>query len=644
MLGAAIPGDGFDGWQNYWNLWWVRKSLLELGCSPWHTELLDYPNGASLYFHTLNVPNGVLTLPIQESCGLLVAYNVVVVLSFALGGLGTYLLALRAIGWRGRYARAAAFFSGMVYSASPFHFAHLLGHMQVFSFQWLPFYCVALLGVCESAWQYEGVRNANKVAGAAQLLVFLLLAILCDWYNMVYLGLATALVLGWHLWSRRKGGVLGALRVLKMPGIAWAAAMVALSPLLVPMLRETTHASYMVPDEGQIPALSADLLAFVLPQEMHPLWGDWAASIAERFAASTSERMVFLGWLPLALGFIGWWRHTSNARVFGWLFLSFVVLALGPVLHVGGEVFAIGGRPVVLPYFLLYELVPFIGIARSVSRYVAMATLSLAVLAGIGLLALMRAASRGRLAMCLTACALVGFEFLPVPYPMSIPDVPAWYEQLAAEDGEFAVLNLPVNWDRPQYLLYQTVHGKPLVAGYISRRNPEGPIEQYPGLQALRALGEDVLAFPDAETFATIAGDLSLRYVVLDRYQMPGLEERSGTEATAERLLKGQMVVHRDDRITVYRMMPPERPRAYVRLVGPWGQRRVDGGGPTRDACADCGLEVRVGDCPVLVSVRCSNGAETQVVFSGRSTAGIRSLLPTCSVLRKAEWREIRCN
>ncbi|MBC7225454.1 MAG: hypothetical protein H5T59_14470, partial [Anaerolineae bacterium] len=23
VLGQAIPGDGFDGWQNYWNLWWV---------------------------------------------------------------------------------------------------------------------------------------------------------------------------------------------------------------------------------------------------------------------------------------------------------------------------------------------------------------------------------------------------------------------------------------------------------------------------------------------------------------------------------------------------------------------------------------------------------------------------------------------
>ncbi|MBK7203641.1 hypothetical protein [Candidatus Amarolinea dominans] len=28
-LDAAIPGDGFDGWQNYWNFWWLRQSLVE---------------------------------------------------------------------------------------------------------------------------------------------------------------------------------------------------------------------------------------------------------------------------------------------------------------------------------------------------------------------------------------------------------------------------------------------------------------------------------------------------------------------------------------------------------------------------------------------------------------------------------------
>ena len=58
--GRAIPGDSFDGWQNYWNLWWVKKALLELLLSPFQTDYLFYPTGVDLYFHTLNIFNGLI--------------------------------------------------------------------------------------------------------------------------------------------------------------------------------------------------------------------------------------------------------------------------------------------------------------------------------------------------------------------------------------------------------------------------------------------------------------------------------------------------------------------------------------------------------------------------------------------------------
>jgi hypothetical protein len=64
-FGHAIPGDGFDGWQNYWNLWWVKTALIDQHTGPFFTQLLFYPTGVSLLFHTLNVFNGVLSLPIS---------------------------------------------------------------------------------------------------------------------------------------------------------------------------------------------------------------------------------------------------------------------------------------------------------------------------------------------------------------------------------------------------------------------------------------------------------------------------------------------------------------------------------------------------------------------------------------------------
>ena len=96
---TAIPGDSFDGWQNYWNLWWVKLALVERNQSPYTTDLLYYPTGVGLYFHTLNPFNGLVTLPVQLVAGLIAAYNMVVLISWVLAGYGTYLLTLWVIGY-----------------------------------------------------------------------------------------------------------------------------------------------------------------------------------------------------------------------------------------------------------------------------------------------------------------------------------------------------------------------------------------------------------------------------------------------------------------------------------------------------------------------------------------------------------------
>lgn len=90
-LMSAIPGDSFDGWQNYWNLWWIKTALVEQIHNPYVTNALFYPTGVNLYFHTLNPFNGLLTLPVQLSASLILAYNTVVFFSWVIGGYGVYL-------------------------------------------------------------------------------------------------------------------------------------------------------------------------------------------------------------------------------------------------------------------------------------------------------------------------------------------------------------------------------------------------------------------------------------------------------------------------------------------------------------------------------------------------------------------------
>ena len=48
------------------------------------------------------------------------------------------------------------------------------------------------------------------------------------------------------------------------------------------------------------------------------------------------------------------------------------------------------------------------------------------------------------------------------------------------KSAEGALFNLPANFERPGYLLYQITHGKPITTGYVTRDNPRTIRERAP--------------------------------------------------------------------------------------------------------------------------------------------------------------------
>ena len=134
-----------------------------------------------------------------------------------------------------------------------------------------------------------------------------------------------------------------------------------------------------------------------------------------------------------------------------------------------------------------------------------------------------------------------------------------------------------MNYDRPGYLLYQTVHGKPLTVAYISRDDPRTLTERVPVLQHFRHLGPDIIDMDPAQIGPTVLQDLGVGTVVLDRYKMPGGKERDYTEQLAQTIFAGQSPIFEDERITSYKAPPVEQPRPYVSL-GPlnWGPYQLD--------------------------------------------------------------------
>ena len=572
---TAIPGDAFDGWQNYWNLWWVKVALVEGVQNPYTTDLLFYPTGVTLYFHTLNPFNGLITLPIQLTAGLIAAYNAVVLVSWVLAGYGTWLLARWVIGQR-RQGDLAAFVAGAIFTFAPVHMAHLLGHMQVMALQWVPFYVLTLLRGMQRAREGKAWWRDGVLAG-----FFLTLAGLCDWYFVLYLFLFTGVVILWSwLWAllRREGSWRVWLGVLGPAAVAGTVFVLLLAPLLVPMVYEATHYSFMVRPASDLYIFSATVLDFLLPNRLHTLFrpesfADWGNQIAP-----VSERTVALGYGALALAVMALAARRRRAALWAVAALVFVLLALGPRMHFGSITMA--DIPVDVtnlaewsPYALVNRLVPFMRISRSVSRFAIVAQLCVAVLAGVGL-AWWMGRLRARMASVVGVVALgvVLAESWVAPYPMSPPDTPSYYEILGQQAGTGAVLNLPMNYDRPGYLLYQTVHHRPLAVAYISREDPRTLTERVPLLQHWRHLGPDIIDVDPVQVGMTVLQDLGVELVVLDRYKMPGGEEREYTEAVASALFAGQTPTFADERITVYTVRPSAEPQAYLEL-GPlnWG-------------------------------------------------------------------------
>ena len=91
-LTTHVVGDGSDDPALAWNLWWVPHATISLGTSPIYCDYMFYPVGLNLAFYTLTYLNAFFSIPIQYSLNLLVAANVNLWFSFAVGGFGAYLL------------------------------------------------------------------------------------------------------------------------------------------------------------------------------------------------------------------------------------------------------------------------------------------------------------------------------------------------------------------------------------------------------------------------------------------------------------------------------------------------------------------------------------------------------------------------
>ncbi|NJN67778.1 MAG: Fe(2+)-trafficking protein [Chloroflexaceae bacterium] len=169
----AIPGElSQDVWQHAWNLWWVQQALLVEHTNPYHTTALFYPQGASLYLHSLNLPLGLMGIPLLALFGIVITYNLLTLLVLVLSSYSTFLLA-----WRISGHAPASVVAGAIVLCSPQRLMELRGaQLATLSDYGVPLAVLAVL----VALQHRTWRMAALAAGA------LLLTGLSKWYHLFH--------------------------------------------------------------------------------------------------------------------------------------------------------------------------------------------------------------------------------------------------------------------------------------------------------------------------------------------------------------------------------------------------------------------------------------------------------------------------
>jgi hypothetical protein len=581
-----VPGDGGDDPAIVWNLWWVKHALLDLHTNPFQCDYLFYPIGINLAFYTLTFLNGLLSIPFQGILEVVGASNLILILSSVLGAYGTYLLAKdlmirsRHRVEERRFIPCAAFLAGLVFAFSSSRMLYIsLGQFNISSTHWIPFCVLFLVRMRRrpERWRYSALAG-----------IFLLFAGWTEFTFASFLAIFMALYLLTYLVSD-PGSVLNG-RFLAGVGITGGIFLIGMSPILASMIQEmAVEGDYLMAGMGFADVFSADLAGFFVPSQLHPLLQN-----LEKQVPFSYVNFMFLGYTVLGLSALGAWRNPT-ARPWALWGIVFAVLALGPLLQVGG-------KPIDLPLpFRLLQSIPFLKGNRYPSRFSVMIGLCLAVLCAHGSAAILSWIARKRLLSAVSTVlvavllpAVLLFEHLSVPLPMTPLMAPASYQTKLPRDDRSPLLEIPLGWRNgfritgamdtiimfQQY--YQTVHRRPILGGNTSR-NPELKFQYFtesPILNTIIALeGEHEVDSTTLERDRILAPRFlrffGIRYAIIHEGEVsPSLLEYAINALDL-------MEIHRDDGVVLYKAplsslkanyrVPLGDPLAKLNLAEGWG-------------------------------------------------------------------------
>ena len=507
-LTTHAPGDGSDDPAILWNLWWVGYSLTELGQSPFDSAWMFWPIGINLVFYTLTTLNGLLSIPIQLAFGIVPANSFIVYFELTVAAFGMWLFVrwvfahhLDAAPFSRNTRDMIALLAGIVYAFSTSKWLYLsLGQFNIASSHWLPWAMLYLSRMWTATAEEEQAKEEGDAwRGWRETAFCALFVLFTGWteftYASFFIQLAFLLWLwlmlaGWknQQWTRmtRYTQYCGGLGVLFLLGM---------SPILWLMWQDMQlDGDFLVEGEGFANVFSNDLLGFFVPSSLHPIFGE-AVQNGLNFAYLN---FAFVGWVTLLLALIGLASTSTRIYAIFWALFAaiFGVISLGPTLRINGQEWELP-----LPFDLLLQI-PLIKGNRYPSRYSVIIMLCFAILVAWGTAALLTTLrikkERTQQLIVTGLAALLLFEHLGVPLPLSDYRVPPIYEELKEREGS-ALLEVPLAWRNGFRVTgtlhnsfmfaqaFQTTHEKRLLSGNTSR-NPAFKFQYFTELPLINSL------------------------------------------------------------------------------------------------------------------------------------------------------------
>jgi len=466
---AACSVRPFDACVMVWNMWWLKFSLLDLHANPFLTDYIFYPQKVSLFFHALVPFYGLLSIPVQLVVdgyrGPLLSYNLATMSTFVLSGWFMYLLAYRLTS-----SKFASYTAGVIYSFSVYHFASADVSLNLAAMEWLPLFMYAL--VC---YFDEGRPRHAVLAGfafGAQLF--------CDYFYAMQIFLLCGIWVLYRLWQSRKTDWRDSIKRTGIIAGICALPAVCLVPFAVQSWNASLWPETPNPDSAYVN--STDIAGLVIPGSNHMLYGrlfkpvnDGYFKYPVRYVVLRTDgqrgRMVFLRYTPLLLMLAAllWWKRNRDKWMWLGIFLVFLWLSIGPVLHVYGH--HIESFPSLYNVFIK---MPFARMGRAPYRLMPGALVGMSVLAAFGVVGVQERFTRNRKRVELvlgllisTTLALESAHFF-TPYEIA-PSAAARY--LAEDPDSYAIIVASQRgvFLRQAAMFQQTTHRKRIDIGYISR-------------------------------------------------------------------------------------------------------------------------------------------------------------------------------